>query len=59
MKININNQQYIIVDLDKNNNIIIIKTFNHKNELTNTKYMNEIEFIDLYNILIYSQYNNI
>jgi len=59
MKININNQQYIIVDLDKKNNNIIVKTFDHNNELKYTKYINEVDFIDLYNILVYAQDHNI
>ena len=55
MKIEINNKQWLIVKIDEKNNKILIEKHNDDGDLTELRTINEIEFVDLYNILIYAQ----
>ncbi len=55
MKIEINNKQWLIVKIDEKNNKILIEKHNEYGDLTELRTINEIEFVDLYNILIYAQ----
>ncbi len=55
MKIELNNQRYMLVNIDKHMNIINISIFDNKNNLESKRTINEFEFVDLFNILTYAQ----
>lgn len=54
MKIEINNGMYLKVSIDKTRNAIRVETYK-KGQVLQTRFINEIELVDLYNILVYSQ----
>lgn len=58
MKIEVNNQRYLIIKKHEVNNWLVVETYNHKNELESKRGITDIEFVDLYNILVYAQDNN-
>lgn len=58
MKIEVNNQRYLIIKKHEVNNWLIIETYNHKNELESKRSITDIEFVELYNILVYANNNN-
>ena len=59
MKIEINNKRYLKITIDKYLNRIQIYTFDSNDNCEQVRAIDELEFIDLYNILTYSQDNNI
>lgn len=54
MKIEINNGMYLKVSIDKTRNAIRVETYK-KGQVLQTRLINEVEFVDLYNILVYAQ----
>ena len=58
MKIEVNNQRYLKIKKHEVNNWLIIEIYNHKNELESRRSITALEFVDLYNILVYAQDNN-
>lgn len=58
MKIEVNNQRYLIIKKHEVNNWLIIETYNNKNEIESKRSMTDIEFVDLYNILVYAHNND-
>lgn len=56
MKIEINNKRYLKVFI--NCNKIIVETYNEENEIECRRSINEVEFVDLYNILVYANDND-
>ncbi len=57
MKIEINNKQYLKINIDKTRNAIRVEKWNN-GQVEQTRFINEVEFVDLYNILVYAQDNN-
>ena len=57
MKIEINNGMYLKVSIDKTRNAIRVETYK-KGQVLQTRLINEVEFVDLYNILVYAQDHN-
>ena len=55
MKIPLNNKRYMIVNIDESKKHIKISIYNSKKELERIKTINEVEFVDLFNILTYAQ----
>ena len=58
MKIETNNNRHLEVYIDKTQNKIQVYTFDEHNNCENLRCINEVEFIDLYNILVYAQDHN-
>lgn len=58
MKIEVNNNRHLEVYIDKTQNKIQVYTFDENNNCENLRSINEVEFIDLYNILVYAQDHN-
>lgn len=58
MKIKVNNNRHLEVYIDRTQNKIQVYTFDENNNCTNLRSINEVEFIDLYNILVYAQDHN-
>ena len=58
MKINVNNGNYLQIEIDKHLNRIQIYKFDSKNNILCVRCIDDFEFIDLYNILVYAQDNN-
>ena len=58
MKIIINNDMYLKINIDKTRNAIRIEKY-EKNQVLETRLIDEKEFIDIYNLLVYAQDNNI
>nr|DAW45510.1 MAG TPA: hypothetical protein [Caudoviricetes sp.] len=54
MKIEINNGMYLKVSIDKTRNAIKVETYK-KGQVLQTRLISEVDFVDLYNILAYSQ----
>ena len=54
MKIEINNGMYLKVSIDKTRNAIKVETYK-KGQVLQTRLISEVDFVDLYNILVYSQ----
>lgn len=57
MKIEINNGMYLKVSIDKTRNAIKVETYK-KGQVLQTRLISEVDFVDLYNILVYSQDND-
>lgn len=55
MRIDINNKHCLIIKIDEKNNKIIVEKHNEYGDLEELRTISEIEFVDLYNILIYAQ----
>ncbi|MEI3530106.1 MAG: hypothetical protein V8Q75_03400 [Bacilli bacterium] len=55
MKIEINNKQWLIVKINEKDNKIAVTKHNEYGDLKELRTINEIEFVDLYNILVYAQ----
>lgn len=58
MKITINNGMYLKINIDKTRNAIRIEKY-EKNQVLETRLIDEKQFIDIYNLVIYAQDNNI
>ena len=58
MKIEINNDMYLKVSIDKTRNAIKVETYK-KGQVLKTRFISEVDFVDLYNILVYSQDHDI
>lgn len=58
MKIEINNGMYLKVSIDKTRNAIKVETYK-KGQVLQTRLISEVDFVDLYNILVYSQDHDI
>lgn len=58
MKIEINNSMYLKVSIDKTRNAIKVETYK-KEQVLQTRLISEVDFVDLYNILVYSQEHDI
>lgn len=58
MKIELNNKRYMIISIDKYLNRIEISTFDEHDNNEQVRTIDEIEFVDLYNILVYAQDHN-
>ena len=58
MKIEINNGMYLKVSIDKTRNAIKVETYK-KGQVLKARLISEVDFVDLYNILVYSQDHDI
>lgn len=58
MKIELNNKRYMLISIDKYMNNINVSIFDDKNDLETMRTINKIEFVDLWNILVYAQDHN-
>ena len=58
MKINVNNGNYLQIEIDKHLNRIQIYKFDSNGNILNIRRIDDFEFVDLYNILVYAQDNN-
>ena len=58
MKIEINNGMYLKVSIDKTRNAIKVETYK-KGQVLQARLISEVDFVDLYNILVYSQDHDI
>ena len=58
MKIEINNGMYLEVDIDKTRYAIRVEKYK-KGQVLETRLIDEKEFIDIYNLLVYAQDNDI
>lgn len=58
MKINVNNGDYLQIEVDKTLNRIQIYKFDSNGNILNIRCIDDFEMVDLYNILIYAQDNN-
>lgn len=58
MKIEINNGMYLKLSIDKTRNAIKVETYK-KGQVLQTRLISEVDFVDLYNILVYSQDHDI
>lgn len=57
MKIEVNNKIYLKIYIDKTRNALKIETWK-KGQVEQTRLIDEVEFVDLYNILVYAQEHN-
>ena len=58
MKINVNNGNYLQIEIDKTLNRIQIYKFDYNGNILNIRCIDDFEMVDLYNILVYAQDNN-
>lgn len=58
MEIEINNGMYLKVIIDKTRNAIRVEKYK-KDQVLETRLIDEKEFIDIYNLLVYAQDNDI
>lgn len=58
MKINVNNGNYLQIEIDKYLNRIQIYKFDSNGNILNIRCIDDFEMVDLYNILVYAQDNN-